>query len=102
MSSNLLLFSQIVGIFPPSMTYSLPVIEDARSEARNAINSATSSGRLGRPSGIQFACLCWLGCSCTARKEQCNGERDSNENRRSCDSRFCFHASSLAAGYGSV
>jgi hypothetical protein len=34
------------------MTYSLPVIEDARSEARNATNSATSSGRFGRPSGI--------------------------------------------------
>ena len=34
------------------MTYSLPVIERARSEAKNATSSATSSGRLGRPSGI--------------------------------------------------
>src|SRR2546430_3648884 len=46
------ILSQIVGMFPPSMTYSLPMIEEARSEARNATNSATSSGRLGRPSGI--------------------------------------------------
>jgi hypothetical protein len=30
-------------MFPPSMTYSLPVIEDERSEERNATNSATSS-----------------------------------------------------------
>jgi len=43
---------QTVGIVPPSMTYSLPVMDEARSEARNATNSATSSGRLGRPSGI--------------------------------------------------
>src|SRR5206468_12604065 len=52
LSIDLLLTSQIVGMFPPSMTYSLPVLEDARSETRNATNSATSSGRLGRPSGI--------------------------------------------------
>ena len=44
--------SQIVGMFPPSMTYSLPVIEEARSDARKATSSATSSGRFGRPSGI--------------------------------------------------
>src|ERR1043166_4902495 len=43
---------QIVGMLPPSITYSLPVIEEARSDTRNATNSATSSGRLGRPSGI--------------------------------------------------
>src|SRR5262249_32767970 len=55
------LVSQIVGMVPPSMTYSLPVIEDARSETRNATNSATSSGRFGRPSGIppsDFIKLC--------------------------------------------
>ena len=46
------LISQTVGMVPPSITYSLPVIEDARSETRNATNSATSSGRFGRPSGI--------------------------------------------------
>src|SRR6185436_2742883 len=46
------LLFQTVGMFPPSMTYSLPVIEAARAEARNAINSATSLGRFGRPSGI--------------------------------------------------
>ncbi len=34
------------------MTYSLPVIEEARSDARNATSSATSSGRFGLPSGI--------------------------------------------------
>lgn len=43
---------QMVGIVPPSMTYSLPLMADARSEARNATSSATSSGRFGRPSGI--------------------------------------------------
>ena len=32
------------------MTYSLPVIEEARSDARNATSSATSSGRFGLPS----------------------------------------------------
>jgi hypothetical protein len=34
------------------MMYSLPVMADARSDARNAMSSATSSGRAGRPSGI--------------------------------------------------
>src|SRR6266850_8444615 len=43
---------QMVGIVPPSITYSLPVIDEARSDARNATSSATSSGRFGRPSGI--------------------------------------------------
>ena len=37
---------------PPSITCSLPVIYDARSETRKATSSATSSGRQGRPSGI--------------------------------------------------
>jgi hypothetical protein len=41
-SAKLRLFSQIVGMFPPSMTYSLPVIDEARPETRNATNSATS------------------------------------------------------------
>jgi hypothetical protein len=40
------------GIVPPSMTHSLPVMEEARFDARNATNSATSSGRPGRPSEI--------------------------------------------------
>src|SRR5204862_2330180 len=44
--------AQMVGIVPPSITYSLPVIDEARSDARKATNSATSSGRFGRPSGI--------------------------------------------------
>jgi hypothetical protein len=43
---------QIVGTVPPSMTYSLPVIEAARSDARKATSSATSAGRAGRPSGM--------------------------------------------------
>jgi hypothetical protein len=43
---------QIVGMVPPSMTYSLPVIEAARSEARKATSSATSAGQAGRPSGM--------------------------------------------------
>jgi hypothetical protein len=43
---------QIVGMVPPSMTYSLPVIAAARSEARKATSSATSAGRAGRPSGM--------------------------------------------------
>ncbi len=34
------------------MTYSLPWIDAARSDARNAANSAASSGRPGRPIGI--------------------------------------------------
>src|SRR5262245_57905845 len=41
-----------VGMVPPSMTYSLPVVADARSEARKATSSATSSGQFGRPSGM--------------------------------------------------
>ena len=41
-----------VGMVPPSMTISVPVIVDARSEATNATSSATSSGRFGRPSGM--------------------------------------------------
>src|SRR6267142_3883293 len=43
---------QMVGIVPPSITYSLPVIDEARSDARKATSSATSSGRFGRPSGM--------------------------------------------------
>jgi hypothetical protein len=43
---------QTVGIVPPSMTNSVPVIEDALGEATKATSSATSSGRLGRPNGI--------------------------------------------------
>src|SRR2546427_5038625 len=34
------------------MTYSLPVMEEARSDARNATSSATSSGRFGLPKGM--------------------------------------------------
>jgi hypothetical protein len=41
-----------VGMVPPSMTYSLPVIDAARGEARNATRSATSFGCAGRPSGM--------------------------------------------------
>jgi len=44
--------SQTVGTVPPSMTYSVPVMEPARGETRNATRSATSSGRAGRPMGI--------------------------------------------------
>ncbi len=40
------------GTVPPSITYSLPLIEAARSETRKATSSATSSGRPGRPIGI--------------------------------------------------
>jgi hypothetical protein len=43
---------QIVGMVPPSMTYSLPVIDAARSDARKATSSATSAGQPGRPSGM--------------------------------------------------
>jgi hypothetical protein len=42
-------FGQIVGMGTASMTYSIPVIDAARSEARKATNSATSSNRRGRP-----------------------------------------------------
>jgi hypothetical protein len=41
-----------VGTVPPSMTYSVPVMEAARGEARNATRSATSCGFAGRPSGM--------------------------------------------------
>ena len=41
-----------VGTVPPSMTYSVPVMEAARGEARNATRSATSRGFAGRPSGM--------------------------------------------------
>src|SRR3954453_22140581 len=43
---------QTVGIVPPSITNSVPVIEDARPDATKATSSATSWGWLGRPSGI--------------------------------------------------
>ena len=43
---------QTVGTVPPSITYSLPVIDKACSETRKANNSATSSERPGRPIGI--------------------------------------------------
>ena len=35
------------------MTYSLPVMEEARSDAKNATSSATSSGRFGLPNGMR-------------------------------------------------
>ena len=41
-----------VGTVPPSITYSVPVMVAARSEARKAIRLATSSGFDGRPIGI--------------------------------------------------
>lgn len=43
---------QTVGMVPPSITYSVPVIEAARGETRKAIRSATSIGLAGRPSGM--------------------------------------------------
>lgn len=43
---------QTVGTVPPSMTYSVPVMLAARSDARKAIRLATSSGFAGRPIGI--------------------------------------------------
>src|SRR5665213_3356975 len=45
-------FDYTVGTVPPSMTISVPLIVAARSDARKAMSSATSSGRLGRPTGI--------------------------------------------------
>lgn len=41
-----------VGIVPPSITCSVPVIDAARSEARKAIRLATSSASTGRPRGM--------------------------------------------------
>src|ERR1700680_4303778 len=43
---------QTVGTVPPSMTYSVPVMEAARGETRNATRSATSFGLAGRPIGM--------------------------------------------------
>jgi hypothetical protein len=40
------------GLEPPSMTYSAPTMADARSDTRNVISSAISSGWTGRPRGI--------------------------------------------------
>src|SRR3546814_515659 len=45
-------FVQAVGTVPPSITCSVPVMLPARSEARNAIRLATSSGVDGRPIGM--------------------------------------------------
>ncbi len=39
---------QVVGTVPPSTTYSVPVMDAARGDARNATKSATSSGLAGR------------------------------------------------------
>lgn len=41
-----------VGTVPPSMTYSVPVMELASGETRNATRSATSLGFAGRPIGM--------------------------------------------------
>ena len=63
--SDLLLIGcrlQTVGSVPPSMTHSVPVIDEARDEAKNAMRSATSSGLAGRPSGIPprlFMMICF-------------------------------------------
>jgi hypothetical protein len=43
---------QTVGTVPPSMAYSVPVMEAARGETRKAMRSATSFGLAGRPSGM--------------------------------------------------
>src|SRR5437870_7284095 len=53
---------QTVGIVPPSMTYSLPVMEEARSDAKNAVAHAlvdvAPAGRLfcDPPESIQAPC----------------------------------------------
>jgi hypothetical protein len=47
-----ILVRQAVGTVPPSITYSVPVMEPARGEATNAMRSATSRGLAGRPSGM--------------------------------------------------
>jgi len=44
--------SHTVGTVPPSMTYSVPVIEPALGETTNAMRSATSCGFAGRPMGM--------------------------------------------------
>ena len=49
------------GILPPSITYSVPVMVDARADARNTMRLATSIGFEGRPSGIppsEFMIIC--------------------------------------------
>ncbi len=43
---------QAVGTVPPSMTYSVPVMDAARLDTRNPTRSATSLGLAGRPIGI--------------------------------------------------
>jgi len=43
---------QTVGTVPPSITYSVPVIDAAREEARKTTRSATSLGFAGRPIGM--------------------------------------------------
>src|SRR5260370_11671727 len=44
---------QVVGMVPPSMTYSAPLMALARSGTRNATSSAASAGCAGRPIGMQ-------------------------------------------------
>jgi hypothetical protein len=43
---------QTVGTVPPSITYSVPVIDAARGETKKAMRSATSFGFASRPSGM--------------------------------------------------
>src|SRR5262245_64290990 len=50
MAVRLILMSQIVGMVPPSMTCSLPVIDAAR--------SASNSGRRRAPSKVDHPVLC--------------------------------------------
>lgn len=45
-------FVQAVGMVPPSITYSVPVMLGDRSDARNAIRLATSTGADGGPVGM--------------------------------------------------
>jgi hypothetical protein len=63
---------QIVGMVPPSMTYSLPVIDAARSEARKATSSATSSGLPGLPTGMPpiMSMICWRAASIRSAEDK--------------------------------
>lgn len=54
-------FSHTVGIVPPSITYSVPLIEEAFGDTRNKIKLATSCGFAGRPSGMP-PMLCMMIC----------------------------------------
>ena len=80
---------QTVGIVPPSMTYSVPVMEEARSDAKNAVADAlVDVAPAGRhsfsdpPESIQAPCDgTWISVPPLRSKDKARGKYTANEMR---------------------